>query len=123
MTNRRQILLVDDTADIIKLVKKRLEEVGFDVRVAMDGDEAIRQVRSKKPDLIILDVMLPKLNGHQVCSMLKQDEQYSNIPIILFTARTSEIDEQLGFEAGADAYVRKPFRSEELLGQVKKLLS
>ena len=123
MTERFRILLVDDEPSIVKMVGKRLEVEGFDVRVAMDGQEALDKARAEPPDLIVLDLMLPKLNGYEVCTMLKQDARYRNIPIILFTAKTQEKDEKLGIECGANAYVRKPFRGQELLEKIRMLIA
>ena len=123
MTDRFRILLVDDEPSIVKMVGKRLEVEGFDVVVAMDGQAGLEKARSEHPDLIVLDLMLPKLNGYEICTMLKQDPRYQKIPIVLFTAKTQAKDEQLGKECGADAYVRKPFRAQELIEQIRKLIA
>ncbi len=123
MEERTKILLVDDEPSLVKIVSRRLEAEGFDVAVAMDGEEAIRQVESQRPHLIILDVMLPKMNGYEVCRTLKWDRRYQKIPVLLFTAKALERDEKFGFEAGADAYVRKPFRAAELLEKIRALLA
>ncbi len=122
MAERVRILLVDDEPSIVKMVSKRLEVEGFEVLMAMEGEEGLTKARAEQPDLIILDLMLPKLNGYEVCTMLKQDPRYQKIPVILFTARAQEKDEKLGMECGADAYVRKPFRAPELLEKVRGLL-
>jgi len=121
MANKK-ILIVDDEVDILRLVGARLKLLGFDVITAMDGKEGLDKARSEKPDLMILDLMLPHLDGYQVCKMLKLDETYKNIPIILFTAKASEEDKEVGVEAGADAYITKPFEPEILLGKIKELL-
>ena len=117
-----RILLVDDEKDLLELVKVRLEANGFDVMTARDGLEALEKARGEKPDLVILDVMLPKLNGYEVCTLLKQDPRYQNIPIVLFTAKTQEEDEKTGVGCGANAYVRKPFQPQELLDKIRSLL-
>ena len=117
-----RILLVDDEKDLLELVKVRLEANGFDVMTARDGLEALEKARGEKPDLVILDVMLPKLNGYEVCTLLKQDPRYQNIPIVLFTAKTQEEDEKTGVGCGANAYVRKPFQPQELLEKIRSLL-
>ena len=122
MAEKRRILLVDDEPSIVKMVGKRLEVEGFDVVVAMDGQDGLTKAQAEHPDLIVLDLMLPKLNGYEVCTMLKQDARYQKIPIILFSAKAQEKDEKLGMECGANAYVRKPFRAQELLEKIRALL-
>ncbi len=122
MTDQGRILLVDDEPSIVKMVGKRLEVEGFEVLVAMDGQEALKKAQTESPQLIILDLMLPKMNGYEVCTMLKQDARYQGIPIIMFSAKAQEKDERLGRECGANAYVRKPFQAKELLDQVRALL-
>ena len=117
-----RILLVDDEPSIVKMVGKRLEVEGFEVLIAMDGQDGLDKARSQSPDLIVLDLMLPKLNGYEVCTMLKQDARYQKIPIVLFTAKAQEKDEKLGMECGANGYVRKPFRAQELLEKIRGLL-
>jgi DNA-binding response OmpR family regulator len=122
MAGKPRILLVDDEPSIVKMVGKRLEIEGFDVLVAIDGQEALAKAQAEQPDLIILDLMLPKLNGYEVCTMLKQDTRFQRIPIVMFTARAQEKDEKLGMECGANGFVRKPFRAQELLEKVRALL-
>ena len=122
MADRYRILLVDDEPSIVKMVGKRLEVEGFEVLIATDGQEGLDKARAERPDLIVLDLMLPKLNGYEVCTMLKQDTRYQGIPVVLFTAKAQEKDEKLGMECGANAYVRKPFRAQELLEKIRSLL-
>lgn len=122
MNKRPRILLVDDEPSLVKIVSRRLEAEGFEVCTAIDGEEALRQVVAQNPQLIILDVMLPKFNGYDVCKKIKADTRYQKIPILLFTARVQERDEKIGFESGADAYLRKPFRAPELLEKIRGLL-
>ena len=122
MADRYRILLVDDEPSIVKMVGKRLEVEGFEVLIAMDGQEGLDKARAERPDLIVLDLMLPKLNGYEVCTMLKQDTRYQGIPVVLFTAKAQEKDEKLGMECGANAYVKKPFRAQELLEKIRALL-
>jgi two-component system alkaline phosphatase synthesis response regulator PhoP len=122
MSEKRRILLVDDEPSIVKMVGKRLEVEGFEVVVAIDGQEALTKAQGEHPDLIILDLMLPKLNGYEVCTMLKQDTRYQQIPIVMFTAKAHEKDEKLGMECGANAFVRKPFRAQELLEHIRRLI-
>ena len=122
MAERHRILLVDDEPSIVKMVGKRLEVEGFEVLIAIDGQEGLDKARAERPDLIVLDLMLPKLNGYEVCTMLKQDTRYQGIPVVLFTAKAQEKDEKLGLECGANAYVKKPFRAQELLEKIRALL-
>lgn len=118
----KRILLVDDETQLVEMVKMRLEANDYEVLCAHDGQEALDKARKEKPDLIILDLMLPKIDGYKVCRMLKFDEKYRNIPIILFTARAQETDIKLGKEVGADAYIAKPFDPPSLLEKIKELL-
>ena len=119
----KKILLVDDEPSMVQLVRRRLEEEGYQVVIAVDGQEAVDKARTERPDLIVLDVMLPKLMGFSVCARLKTDPQYARIPIILLTAKSQTKDEELGRTAGADAYIRKPFESKELLAAIARLLA
>lgn len=119
---KQRILVVDDEPSLVKMVSKRLEIEGFEVAVAMDGQDALEKAQSVQPNLIILDLMLPKLNGYEVCTMLKQDTRYQQIPILMFTARAQESDMKLAMECGADAFVRKPFRAQELLEHIRSLM-
>ena len=123
MADKPKILLVDDEPSIVKMVGKRLEVEGFEVIVAMDGQEGLQKAQTEQPHLIILDLMLPKLNGYEVCTMLKQDTRYQKIPVMMFTAKAQDKDEKLGLECGANAYMRKPFRAPELVAQIRALLA
>ena len=122
MAQPKRILLVDDEESVILMVGKRLQMEGFEVIVAADGQEALEKVQSERPDLIVLDLMLPKLNGYSVCSVLKRDPELKKIPVIIFTAKTQETDDEVQMLSGAEAYVRKPFRAPELLGHIRRLL-
>ncbi|MCM8775120.1 MAG: response regulator [Candidatus Omnitrophica bacterium] len=119
----KKILVVDDEINILTMVEARLRGNGYDVITAMDGQEGLAKARSENPDLIILDIMLPKIDGYKVCRMLKFDEQYKHIPIILFSARTQDSDLEIGEQQGADAYITKPFEQEVLLAKIVELLS
>ena len=99
-----------------------LKATGYEVAVATDGIEAINSVKADRPDLILLDVMMPILNGFQACRQLKDDPQFKNIPVILLTAKSTESDQFWGIEAGADAYITKPYNEKELLVKIKELL-
>ncbi len=117
-----RILVVDDETELLDLVKMRLEANGYQVATACDGQEGLEKARTQPPDLIILDLMLPKLNGYEVCRLLKFDQKFQSIPIVMFTARAQDKDERLGMECGADAYIRKPFKAQELLDHIKRLV-
>lgn len=118
----KRILVVDDEINIVMVLEARLTGSGYEVITASDGQEGLQKARAEKPDLIILDVMLPKIDGYKVCRMLKSDEVYRGIPIILLSARTQESDKEIGWQQGADRYLTKPFRPEELLQTIEELL-
>lgn len=118
----KKILVVDDEADLVEMVTLRLEANDFAVIKAYDGQSGLDLARTEKPDLIILDLMLPKIDGYKVCRMLKFDEKYKNIPVILFTAKAQDTDKELGKEVKADAYITKPFEAEVLLAKINQLL-
>lgn len=118
----RKILVTEDSPTILEILKSVLAEEGYEVIAAADGQQALDLARTEKPDLIILDLMLPKIDGYKVCRMLKFDERFKNIPIIMLTARAKESDEQLGREVGADAYIKKPFQPEVVVDEIKKWL-
>lgn len=118
----KRILLIEDEKDMVTAVKFRLEGAGYEVSVAMDGEDGLNKSKNEKPDLILLDLMLPRINGYKICRILKSDPKYSGIPIIIFTARAQESERALGKEAGADAYITKPFDAPVLLGKIKELL-
>ena len=120
--DKKRILVVDDEMDLVAMLSIRLEANDYEVFAAYDGQEGLDKARASKPDLIILDLMLPKIDGYKVCRMLKFDEKYKQIPIILFTARAQESDVKLGKEVGADAYLTKPFEPSILLGKIAELL-
>lgn len=119
----KKILVVDDEIRVVTVIQKRLESVGYDVITAMDGNEALMKARSENPDLILLDLILPKLNGYQVCAILKRDKLFKQVPILMLTARSQERDVDEGMRVGADAYMIKPFKNEILLDQIERLLT
>ena len=119
---KRRILLVDDDADMRKLFTKRLELAGYEVVQAVDGEEALTQVNEQVPDLIILDIMLPKINGYEVCAKLKKGRATRRIPIVMFTAKGQPQEHIEGVIAGADAYISKLCPPQELLERVRLLL-
>ena len=118
----KKILLVDDEPNIVLLLETRLKANGFDVVSAADGLAALEAVKKEKPDLIILDLMLPKMDGYKVCGLLKKDTRFSKIPILIFTARAQAEDVKLGQELGADAYLVKPFDPKTLLEKIQELI-
>jgi DNA-binding response OmpR family regulator len=118
----KRILIVDDVESIVMTVKIFLERHGYEVITANDGQEGFEKAKTEKPDLIILDLMLPRMHGYKVCGLLKKDTMYAKTPIILYTAKAQEEDVKLGQEVGADAYIIKPFEPETLLAKIKELL-
>lgn len=117
-----KILVVDDEPDALELVGFNLKQAGFEVTTADDGSEALKKARETLPDLILLDLMLPEVDGLEVCKALKRDVATASIPVIMLTAKAAEIDRVLGLELGADDYVTKPFSPRELVLRVKNLL-
>lgn len=119
---KAKILVVDDERDIIELVSYNLEKEGFKVISATDGEKALELVPSEKPEIIILDLMLPGIDGLDVCRELKRNDQTSSIPIIMLTAKGDESDIVIGLELGADDYITKPFSPRILIARVKAVL-
>ncbi len=117
---QKRILVVEDDADMVELLRFSLKGAGFRVGTATDGIEALKKARSLLPDLVLLDLMLPELDGFAVCEILRRDPATASIPIIIVTALTSQLSRLAGLEAGADAYVIKPFSVKSLIGQVKE---
>ncbi|MBN2506357.1 MAG: response regulator transcription factor [Verrucomicrobia bacterium] len=119
---KTRILIVDDEPDAVELIAFNLRSAGYDVVTASDGEEALKKARGLFPGLIILDLMLPEVDGLEVCKILRRDPKTSGIPIVMVTAKAAEIDRVLGLELGADDYVTKPFSPRELVLRVKRLL-
>jgi DNA-binding response OmpR family regulator len=117
------ILVADDDEDIRELVLFKLEAAGFDVTAVDNGLSALETARNRPPDLVLLDVMMPGLSGIDVCRALRAEEATAQLPVILLTARAQEGDVQIGFGAGADDYVVKPFSPKELVSRVEAVLS
>ena len=122
VSQKKQILVVDDELDLLMAIKLRLEASGFEVHTATDGLEGLATARRLKPDLIILDIMLPKMNGYKISRFLKFDEEYKHIPVIMLTALAGEEDRATGVETGANAYITKPFDSIQLVETVRRFL-
>jgi DNA-binding response OmpR family regulator len=116
------ILIADDDPDILALVSFRLERAGYEILQARNGDEAVRVALDRRPDLAILDVMMPLVDGYEATRRLRQHEETRRMPVILLTARVQEEDIARGFEAGADDYVKKPFSPQELGSRVQAVL-
>ena len=114
--------MVDDEPEAVELVEFNFKQAGFDVITAADGAEALRKARSGQPGLILLDVMLPEIDGLEVCKLLRRDPATAGVPIVMVTAKAAEIDRILGLELGADDYVTKPFSPRELILRVKRIL-
>lgn len=123
MNEPKTILACDDDLDTLNIIKIKLEaQQNFKVMTARDGQQALTLIRQHKPDLIILDVMMPKLSGFKVARLVKFDSKSKRIPLILLTARTQEADRSLGTSVGAELYLTKPFDPEQLLKEVLRLL-
>jgi DNA-binding response OmpR family regulator len=120
--NKPLVLVAEDDEDILELISLILERSGYEVIRAADGEEALGLARSERPVLVMLDVMMPRLDGYEVTRRLRQDEATAGIPILLVTARVQDGDVQRGFEAGADDYLRKPFSPEELESRLQAIL-
>lgn len=116
------VFIVEDEQDILDLVEFNLKQAGFRVLKAIDGLEALSVVQKERPDLIILDLMLPKMDGKEVCRRIRQKEDTRAIPVLMLTASTEEVDRIIGFEIGADDYMTKPFSPRELVLRVQAIL-
>ena len=118
----RKVLVVDDSWTELAMIATPLRNSGFDVVTAVDGDEALEKVFREKPECIVLDVVLPKQNGFQLCRKLKSIEASKNIPIILLTSKNTPLDKSWGLRQGADMYMTKPFSEEELINNVRRFV-
>jgi DNA-binding response OmpR family regulator len=123
MTDAPLILCADDDEDILSLVSLRLRRAGYEVIQAHDGEMALTSVRERRPDLAVLDVMMPRRTGPEVLAAIRADEALRGMKVILLSARVQEADVERGVEAGADAYLAKPFKADDLLDQVSALLA
>src|SRR5438046_6682187 len=118
----KRILIIEDDRDIVELVRYNLANGGFQVSAALDGSTGLGTLKKSPPDLLLLDLMLPKLSGLEICREIRRDESLNRLPILMLTARGEEADRVVGLEMGADDYVTKPFSPRELLARVKALL-
>src|SRR5512135_511445 len=119
----QKILVVDDDRDSLKLIGLMLQRRGYQISVAQTGAQALVKAENESPDLIILDVMMPDIDGYEVCRRLRVNPQTARLPIIMFTAKTQVTDKVAGFQAGADDYLTKPTQPRELFGHVKAVLA
>ena len=122
MSTQPVVLVADDDPDIRQLVTFRLERAGYEVVEAADGEQALQVCSEMRPDLAVLDVMMPKLTGYDVTRRIREDEALRAMPVILLTARVQDGDVAQGFEAGADDYIKKPFSPQELRARVQAIL-
>ena len=120
---QKKILVVDDEVDVTELLCARLEAAGYEVLVSNYGEEGMKKARAEKPDLVLLDVMMPKMNGFQVCRELKKGEETKTIPVMMLTAKAQESDKFWGEDCGCNDYATKPFDNAELLARIATLLS
>ena len=120
--SRMRILAVDDEPRVLMMLRRRLETAGYLVSTAQEGVDALRKAHEEKPDLIVLDLLMPGMSGYEVCARLKSDAQCRDIPVLVLTARSQEQDEAEGKQAGADAYMTKPYDGDQLLARVNELL-
>ena len=119
----KKILVIDDEQDLVDMLEITLESEGYEVLKAYDGYEGLEKSRESKPDLILLDIMLPKMDGYQVCRLLKFDDTSKDIPIVMLTARNQKQDRLTGKRVGADEYLVKPFSNEDLLKKIKAMIA
>ena len=118
----RTVLLVDDEPNIILSLEFLIEQAGYEVRVARDGEAALKSIEERKPDLILLDVMLPKRDGFDVCERIRANPAWNDIRIIMLTAKGRDSERERGLALGADAYITKPFSTREAMEQIKRFL-
>lgn len=118
----KRVLIVDDEPNIVISLEFLMKREGFAVSVARDGEEALERIRAERPDLVILDVMMPKLNGFEVCETVRTDPQLAAVRILMLTAKEREAEMRKGISLGADAYIAKPFSTRDLVDRVKSLL-
>ena len=117
-----KILVVDDEIYIVHILDFSLGMEGYEVLTALDGEQAVEKARAEHPDLIVLDIMMPKLDGYETCKILKAGDDTKNIPVILLSAKGRNVDQKIGFEVGADDYITKPFSPRKLVERINALL-
>jgi two-component system alkaline phosphatase synthesis response regulator PhoP len=120
--SKGRILVVDDEVYIVHILDFSLGMEGYEVVTALDGEQALEKVAQQKPDLIVLDIMMPKLDGYETCKVLKSREETRDIPVILLSAKGRNVDQKTGFEVGADDYITKPFSPRKLVERINAIL-
>jgi two-component system alkaline phosphatase synthesis response regulator PhoP len=120
--SKGKILVVDDEIYIVHILDFSLGMEGYEVITALDGEQALEKVKTEKPDLIVLDIMMPKLDGYEVCKNIKSSADTQHIPVILLSAKGRNVDQKLGFDVGADDYITKPFSPRKLVERINQLL-
>jgi len=120
--SKGKILVVDDEIYIVHILDFSLGMEGYEVVTALDGEQALERVASEKPDLIVLDIMMPKLDGYEVCRTVKSNPATKNVPVILLSAKGRNVDQKMGFDVGADDYITKPFSPRKLVERINQLL-
>ena len=120
--SKGKILVVDDEIYIVHILDFSLGMEGYEVVTALDGEQALEKLKSDKPDLIVLDIMMPKLDGYEVCKAIKSNPETRQIPVILLSAKGRNVDQKLGFDVGADDYITKPFSPRKLVERINQLL-
>lgn len=120
--SKGKILVVDDEIYIVHILDFSLGMEGYEVVTALDGEQALERVASEKPDLIVLDIMMPKLDGYEVCRAVKSNPATKNVPVILLSAKGRNVDQKMGFDVGADDYITKPFSPRKLVERINQLL-
>ncbi|WOD37703.1 response regulator transcription factor [Nodosilinea sp. E11] len=116
------VLVVEDSVPQREMITKLLRGVGLTVTVASDGMEALEQMKNQRPDMVVLDIVMPRMNGYELCRRIKADPSTQNVPIVMCSSKGEEFDRYWGMKQGADAYIAKPFQPTELVGTVKQLL-
>ena len=120
---RKRILIVEDEESLLKLESILLSSKGYSVTGVMDGKSALEEIRARKPDLVVLDIMLPELDGFEVCKRIKENPETAAIPVVMLTAKKNSQDYARGMQVGADAYITKPFKSAQVIELIQGLLS
>ena len=117
-----KVLVVDDEIYIVHILDFSLGMEGYEVLTALDGEQALEKAKNEKPDLIVLDIMMPKLDGYETCKLLKAEESTRDIPVILLSAKGRNVDQKIGFDVGADDYITKPFSPRKLVERINAIL-
>ncbi|MDQ2100508.1 MAG: response regulator [Tychonema bourrellyi B0820] len=116
------VMVVDDSVTLRQMITDLLKSRGLSVTVASDGVEALEEIKKNRPDLVVLDIVMPRMNGYEVCRRLKSDPKTQNLPVVMCSSKSEEFDRYWGIKQGADAYIAKPFHPQELVGTIKQLL-